>query len=218
MTSSPDPANSHYVTSYVGRGDLPPELADVYDRSGCLAWDVETTGLDWRHDRLATCQVFAPDVGSCVISMSGEKPVRLLRLLENPAVEKIFHHAPFDLRFMVRSWDARPASVRCTKVASKLLQPDAPNDVHSLQRLTWRYLGVRLDKGPVRTSDWSAQRLSRDQVAYAIGDVLHLLSLYETMARALAAEGLRELYDDCCAFLPAHARLETGGYPDVFAY
>lgn len=118
MMASPDLESSHdgYATSYVGRGDLPSELADAYDQAGRLAWDVETSGLDWRHDRLATCQVFAPEVGPCVISMNGEKPVRLLRLLEDPAVEKVFHHAPFDLRFMVRCWDARPVRQRDSRV------------------------------------------------------------------------------------------------------
>src|SRR5262249_53214061 len=140
MTASPDPAwdQQGLVVSHVGWGDLPAELADAYGQAGRLAWDVETTGLDWRRDRLATCQVFTPGVGASVISMDGGRPARLLRLLENSAVEKVFHHAPFDLRFMIRNWDAQPASVRCTKVASKLLEPQAASNVHTLQQLAWR--------------------------------------------------------------------------------
>ena len=30
-------------------------------------------------------------------------------------MEKAFHHAPFDLRFMVHAWGVQPASIRCTK-------------------------------------------------------------------------------------------------------
>jgi len=105
-----------------------------------VAWDVETTGLDWHHDSLGTCQLFAGDVGAVIIRVGQEKPVRLIGLLEDPAVEKVFHHAPFDLRFMVRAWGARPASIRCTKVASKLLEPAAPNEAtacNSSSSVTW---------------------------------------------------------------------------------
>jgi ribonuclease D len=219
MSVNPQPADPGSTrTSYVGAGDLPADLAAAYGRTRRVAWDVETTGLDWRRDRLATCQVFAADIGASVISVSEEKPPRLMALLADPAVEKVFHHAPFDLRFMVHAWDAWPASIRCTKVASKLLQPSAPREAHTLQHLAWQYLGVRLEKGPIRTSDWSLPELTRGQVAYAVGDVVHLLPLLQALQHSLRRAGLDGLYDDCCAFLPAHAGLETGGYPDVFAY
>ncbi len=204
--------------SYFSLGDLPADLAAAYGSAGRLAWDVETSGLDWRQDRLATCQVFADGVGASVVSVSGRKPQHLIALLQNPAVEKVFHHAPFDLRFMVHTWDVWPVSVRCTKVASKLVQPDAPQEAHTLQHLAWRYLGLRLEKGPVRTSDWSAPELTPEQIAYASSDVLHLLSLLDALQAALRAAGLDRLYDDCCSFLPAHVYLETSGYPNVFAY
>lgn len=205
-------------TVHVLRGDLPDELAMAFAAGPRLAWDVETSGLDWHHDRLGTCQLFAEGVGVAVVSLGEGKPARLSALLENPAVEKVFHHAPFDLRFMVHAWVVRPASIRCTKVASKLLEPSAPNEAHSLQSLVLRYLGVSLAKGSVRTSDWSASQLTPEQVEYAAGDVLHLPTLLDAMERALQDMGLATLYDACCAFLPARVTLELGGYPDVFAY
>lgn len=202
----------------VACGDLPAGAAASFAGVARVAWDVETTGLDWRHDSLGTCQLFAVDVGAVIISIRAEKPVRLISLLEDTAVEKVFHHAPFDLRFMVRAWGARPASIRCTKVASKLLDPAAPNEVHSLQQLVLRHLGIRLAKGPVRTSDWLAEDLTSEQIDYAVADVLHLPMLLTVLEGALQEAGLTGLYDDCCAFLPARATLDVGGYPDVFAY
>ena len=153
-----------------------------------------------------------------VISLDGGTPQRLMTLLEDPAVEKVFHHAPFDLRFMVHAWKSKPTSIRCTKVASKLLEPKAPNEVHSLQQLVGRYMGIVLDKGPVRTSDWTVPNLSPEQLEYASGDVVHLPTLLEILSSALLTAGLSRLYDDCCGFLPAHTLLELGSYPDVFAY
>ncbi len=199
-------------------GDLTAGLASAFASVPRVAWDIETSGLDWRREQLGTCQLFADEVGVVIVSLAGEAPGRLVGLLEDRAVEKVFHHAPFDLRFMVHSWGARPASVRCTKVASKLLDPAAPQDHHTLQALVSRHLGVELRKGAVRTSNWSAASLTDEQVEYAMGDVLHLLALLNALEDALKAAGLAGLYDDCCAFLPARVALEIGGYPDVFAY
>ena len=218
MSADPYSSAGRAGPIHVCKGDLPDKLAVAYSRVERLAWDVETTGLDWRQDQLATCQVFADGVGASVVSVAGDRPTRLMTLLENRAIEKVFHHAPFDLRFMVHAWRVQPLSVRCTKVASKLLQPAAPREAHTLRHLVWQHLDVQLEKGPVRTSDWAASVLTPEQVTYATGDVLHLLALLDALQSALRSAGLGHLYDDCCAFLPAHTYLETGEYPDVFAY
>lgn len=65
------------------RGDLPAELADVLAAVPLVAWDVETSGLDWRRDRLATCQVFAEQIGVVVVSLDEKPPLRLQALLES---------------------------------------------------------------------------------------------------------------------------------------
>jgi ribonuclease D len=199
-------------------GDLPDNLAAAFAAAPRIAWDVETSGLDWRRDQIGTCQLFAEGIGVAVVSVAGGKPSRLMALLETNAVEKVFHHAPFDLRFMVHAWGVQPTAIRCTKVASKLLEPFAPNEAHSLQQLTFRYLGASLAKGDVRKSDWSARSLSAEQLEYAAGDVVHLPALLNAMERELQAAGRAALYDACCAFLAARVTLELGGYPDVFAY
>lgn len=202
----------------VVHGDLPSGLASAFADAARVAWDVETSGLDWRRDRLGTCQLFTAEVGPVVVSLGDAIPSRLIGLLEDPAIEKVFHHAPFDLRFMAYNWDIQPASIRCTKVASKLLTPGVANEEHSLQSLLLNYVGIQLQKGDVRTSDWTAANLTGAQISYAAGDVIHLPKLLSVLMEKLAAEGLAKLYDACCAFIPARVQLELGGYPDVFAY
>jgi ribonuclease D len=199
-------------------GDLPGDLADAFALSPRIAWDIETTGLDWRQERIGTCQLFSEAVGVVVISVSEGRPSALASLLEDSAVEKVFHHAPFDLRFMVSAWRVSPTAIRDTKVASKILDPAAPNERHSLQQLVDRYLGVNMPKGAVRVSDWSASELTDEQVRYAAGDVAHLLNLLDAMEAALRTTDRAGLYDSCCAFLPTRVTLELGDFPDVFAY
>jgi ribonuclease D len=199
-------------------GDLPRDLADTFALSQRISWDIETTGLDWRRERIGTCQLFSEAVGAVVVTIGEGRPSALATLIEDSTVEKVFHHAPFDLRFLVSAWRVSPTSIRDTKIASKILDPTAPNESHSLQHLVDRYLGVALRKGAVRVSDWSASQLTEEQIRYAAGDVVHLLRLLDAMEAALRACGRVELYDRCCAFLPTRVALELGDYPDVFAY
>jgi ribonuclease D len=203
----------------VTRDDLPAEFLTLFCDAPLVAWDIETSGLDWLDAQIGTCQLFSETAGVVVIGIDpAVRPARLISLLEDGAVPKVFHHAPFDLRFMIHEWSARPAAIRCTKVASKLIAPDAPNEAHSLQQLLSRYVGVDMAKGAVRTSDWTAAQLTREQIEYAAGDVIHLPALLRALMGELASLKRTWLYDLCCDFLPARASLELGGYPDVFGY
>lgn len=200
------------------RGDLSQKAFEELARSPVIAWDIETSGLDWRTDRIGTCQLHSASGTSVLVQVDGEVPDRLRALLSDSSVLKVFHHAPFDLRFMTSQWKTHVASVACTKVASKLLAPKAESAQHSLQALLATHLDVRLEKGAVRTSDWTAQELTEEQLRYATADVTDLLRLYDVLIDRLGRHGLLPLYESCLAFLPSRVELEVGGWPDVFAY
>lgn len=153
--------------------------------------DTETSGLDWRVDSLGLCQLFTPQTGSILVRISGAAPT-LRAMLEDVSLVKVFHFAPFDLRFLEAKLGARTTSVFCTKAASKLLDPGAPASAHSLGALLREHFDIQLDKGGVRTSDWMAADLSAAQIEYAAGDVTHLLRLADLESRALAERGLEQ--------------------------
>lgn len=203
---------------YRARGDLTPELVEAFADGPLVAWDTETSGLDWAEDRLELCQLSAPSVGTVVVQLVASRPVNLMRLLGDDRVTKVFHHAPFDLAFMRSAWRVRARNVRCTKIASKLLHPDAPRSAHSLRELASRYLGVTLEKGAVRTSNWGSELLTEEQLAYARGDVEHLVELYSRLLHEIDRAGLGELYAATCGFLPHATELEVRGIPDPFRY
>jgi ribonuclease D len=109
-----------------------------------------------------------------------------------------------------------PANVACTKIASKLVNPEMPCKDHSLAPLVERYLGVTLDKGP-QTSDWTGE-LNPAQLQYAANDVRHLWRLYEALDEKIRRKGLLDLRERCYAHLRTQVELEVRGFPDVFAY
>lgn len=200
------------------QGDIDDQLAMLLSRSSLLAWDIETSGLDWQQDRIGTCQLHSDADVSVIVQLNGRAPSNLRKLLADPQITKVFHHAPFDLRFMTAQWGVTTASVACTKVASKLLSPDAAPEAHSLKSLLAQHLDVHVEKGPVRTSDWSAAELTPEQLRYAAADVADLLRLYAVLRKELSNSGLDTLYDSCISFLPTRVQLEVGRWPDVFAY
>jgi ribonuclease D len=206
---------THLETSVaVLSGDLDPPTFDRLASSPTLGWDIETTGLDWRTERVATVQIH--DRGSVVlVHRLDDQPRLLRRLLEAVGVPKLLHHAMFDLRFMAAAWSAAPANVACTKVAAKLLR--IPPAAQSLAPLVDRYLGIRLDKQQ-QVSDWISDSLSEAQVKYAAGDVYYLDALMDCLRRELEAVGRWELAEACFAHLPTRVALELEGFDDVFVY
>lgn len=144
------------------------------------------------------------------------RAANVISLLEDAAICKVFHHATFDLRFLMSQWNASAKNVACTKIAAKLLFPnDLPNQ--RLQSLTSRFLGITLDKAQQK-SDWSATDYAKEQIEYAVNDVQYLPPLYAAMSEALDAAGLLVLARRCFAHIPTRVELELRGFGDVYTY
>ena len=198
--------------------DLDVATAERFATASKLAWDIETSGLDPMKDRISTVQLHSSGIGTAIVQVDQRpRPHNLCKLLENPVLLKVFHHAMFDLRFMVAHWQVEPSTIACTKVASKLLWPGKRHDGHTLKVLLAEQLGVIISKEQ-RMSNWSAAQLSPAQISYASGDVEHLLPLLDCLEYQLEAVGLRDDYQACLDFLPIRVRLDLGNWPDVFGY
>ncbi|WNV77832.1 ribonuclease D [Geodermatophilus sp. DSM 44513] len=199
------------------QGDIDQDFFDRARAEGRVAWDIETTGLDWATDRIGTCQLAV--AGEIAVVQLGEwgAPDRLRSLLEDPIMVKVFHHAPFDLRFMAHHWKADPANVACTKIASKILDPGLDPRAHSLKPVLERYLGVVIDKAEQR-SDWVRGALSNAQVAYAARDVQYLAELHDLMERRAVGVDVAPLLRASYDYLPTRVKLDLMGAEDVYAY
>ena len=181
-----------------------------------IAWDIETSGLDPKSDRIGTIQLHAPGVGTAVVQVGSTPPRRACALLADARIGKVFHHAMFDLRFMVAHWNVQPCHVYCTKVAAKLLDP-ADSQSHTLQSLLAQHLGIKINKEQ-RTTNWLASQLTEEQLTYASADVEYLLPLLDRLVTDLRMADLYEMYRSCLRFLPTRVLLDLGGWPDVFGY
>lgn len=198
-------------------GDLSEELLNAACAATVAAVDIETSGLDWGADDIASVQVSVPDRVIEIVRVEGDEiPFGLVSLLQSREVLKVFHHAMFDLRFLRRVWGVIPTRVSCTKVASKIADPEALIG-HSLIDLLDHYLGVRIDKTE-QLSDWSSAVLSSAQVQYAANDVRYLPELLYAILSDLRQEHLEDLALRCFEHIPTRVELEVRGLRDVFTY
>jgi ribonuclease D len=190
-------------------GDLPADLS----LGPVVAIDTETMGLVPHRDRLCLVQLSAGDGIAHLVQIpkGAAKAPRLAALVADPNVLKLFHFGRFDIAVLEHALGVRCEPVYCTKIAAKLTRTFT--DKFGLKDLCKELLGVDLSKQQ-QTSDWGAETLSEEQLAYAASDVLHLHALKAKLDALLAREGRTELAQAAFAFLPSRARLDLAGWSD----
>lgn len=198
------------MTITLHRGDLPADLS----LGSVVAVDTETMGLNPHRDRLCLVQLSAGDGNAHLVQIprGPAKAPRLAALLADPKVLKLFHFGRFDIATLEHALGVRCEPVYCTKIAARLVRTFT--DRWGLKDLCKELLGVDLSKQQ-QTSDWGAETLSEEQLAYAASDVLHLHALRAKLDALLAREGRTELAEAAFRFLPTRARLDVAGWPEV---
>jgi ribonuclease D len=205
------------IRTQVFHGDLSSDGFRLATSAESIGWDIETSGLDWRSDSIGTCQLAVGDRVFIVIPYANVAPSRLCHLLQNPKVRKVFHHAAFDLRFMVHHWAAKPANIACTKIAAKILEPGLERADYSLKPVLRRYLSVDISKDQ-QLSDWLASSLTEDQLNYAASDVAYLVQLCDQLRNLCRAANLENELLESWNYLPTRVTLDLRGTGDVFIY
>jgi ribonuclease D len=203
------------MTVHFHQGDLP----DGLDLGPIVAVDSETMGLRYRRDALCVVQLSSGDGDAHVVRLN--RPAydcpNLRRVLTDPQVLKIFHYGRFDVAMFQLHLGIETAPLFCTKIASKLAR--TYTDRHGLKDVVRELAGVDLSKAQ-QSSDWGADELSPEQLAYAASDVLHLHAVRERLIAMLEREGRMDLAQACFDFLNTRSRLDLAGWDevDVFAH
>jgi ribonuclease D len=140
----------------------------------------------------------------------------LKQLLENEAIEKVFHFARFDVAMLQYHLDIATNPIFCTKIASKLARTYSPK--HGLKDLINELEGVELDKRQ-QSSDWgNAVNLSVAQLEYASNDVRYLLNAQQKLVAMLQREERWELAQQCFVALQTIVQLDLLQYDNIFEH
>lgn len=158
-------------------------LAEVAG-AGLVALDTEAASFHRYHDRIYLVQLSTPTVTAVIDPLGVGDLSPIGGMLADPAIEKIFHDADYDLRLFDLQYGFRATSLFDTRVAAELLNEPGL----SLAALLERHLDVRVDKRFQR-ADWSARPLSPEMLAYAANDTRYLVALRDLLKARLEETG-----------------------------
>jgi DNA polymerase-1 len=178
-----------------------------------VAVDTETTGLNWRTDRLRVVSLTTPGSSRIwVIDAQAVDPRALVSVLKGRIV--VGHNFKFDLLVLRQAGVAvEPTGYVDTFLAEKLLTAGT-EDWHAcgLAEAIARRLGVRLDKSLQTSFRWPGP-LTQAQVQYAALDAWATGMLAKVQREILKQDGLMKVALLEFSALPAVVWLESSGVP-----
>ena len=202
------------------QNDLP--LKSLKSFKGDITIDTETLGLNIKRDRLCLIQL-RNESNKKVYLIKFDKDIspanskNIKSLLEDKSLTKIFHYARFDMAVLKENLNINVRNVFCTKIASKLTRTYSSK--HGLKDLVKEILNIELDKTE-QMSDWRQKKLTKQQIHYAMNDVIYLSDLKKNLeAKLLEAKRLKT-FKSIMNFLDTRVELDLMGWEntDIFAH
>jgi ribonuclease D len=176
-------------------------LADMAKAQGRLGLDTEFMPEGRYRPLLCLVQIV---VGSRVEVLdpltATFDPTPLAEVLADPAIEIVLHAGRQDVAILRREWKTTFTNVFDTQVAAGFAGFSAQAGYNGLLHDVLR---IRLPKTASFTR-WDARPLTEEQIAYARGDVEHLLPLADDIQRRLEERGRLEwAREECVAIAEA---------------
>ncbi|MFL5538616.1 MAG: ribonuclease D [Longimicrobiaceae bacterium] len=162
-------------------------LRGVVDRlrgEPLIGADTEAAGYHRYFDRLSLVQLSSRTENFLIDPQAVADLSPLGELFADPAVEKVFHDADYDLRILDRDAGLSLAGLFDTQVAAAFLGERSLG----LGNIAEKYLGLKLPKEHQR-ADWGERPLSEGMKQYAATDTAHLPALRDRLRAALVEKG-----------------------------
>ncbi len=202
------------------QNDLPKQSLKSF--KGDITVDTETLGLNIKRDRLCLIQLRNESNKKVYLikfdkNISPANSKNIKSLFEDKSLTKIFHYARFDMSVLKENLNINVRNVFCTKIASKLTRTYTSK--HGLKDLVKEILNVELDKTE-QTSDWSQKKLTKQQIRYAMNDVIYLSDLKKNLESKLLEVKRLKTFKSIMNFLDTRVELDLMGWEntDIFAH
>ena len=202
------------------QNDLP--LQSLKSFKGDITIDTETLGLNVKRDRLCLIQLRNESNKKVYLiqfdqNISSANSKNIKSLMEDKSLTKIFHYARFDMAVLKENLNINVKNIFCTKIASKLTRTYSSR--HGLKDLVKEILNIELDKTE-QTSDWSQKKLTKQQIQYAMNDVLYLSDLKKNLETKLLETKRLKTFKSIMSFLETRVELDLMGWEntDIFAH
>ncbi len=150
---------------------------------------VDTEIADWQtpNPRLSLIQVLAQpdDRTGCesyvldVLQQLDAAQYFIQRIMFNPAIEKVFHNASFDLRYLGQH---QAQNVSCTlKLARRIGKASLRTSNLKLKTLAAELCQFTDVDAESQSSDWGQRALTPNQLHYAAMDVVYLAAVHRAL-------------------------------------
>ncbi len=161
--------------------DLKVLVADLTG-AAYLALDTEFMRDQTYWPKLCLIQVATPAHAAIIDPMApGIDLAPFYELLKRPETVKVFHAARQDIEIFCIQGGVIPDPLFDTQIAAMVC---GFGDAASYETLSRKIANVEIDKS-ARFTDWGRRPLSKRQQEYALSDVTHLCTIYESLSKEL---------------------------------
>ncbi|MBR8828789.1 MAG: ribonuclease D [Gomphosphaeria aponina SAG 52.96 = DSM 107014] len=178
--------------------DLIDELAEVSP----LWIDTEVADYNTKTPRLSLISIlaYAQDLNgdrTCILDVLNQPKIVeyfINKIMVNPQIEKVFHNAAYDLRFLGKE---KAKNITCTlKMAKSIPYYLLPIPNHTLKTLVEHFTPFLEVSKEEQTSDWGQRPLSQKQLAYAKLDPVYLCQIHQQLQPLFAKSTSDNFTDD----------------------
>lgn len=186
-------------------------LVDQLKGESLIAVDTESNGMYAYQERVCLVQLSTRTADYIVDPLRVADLSGLGSILADPAIEKVFHAAEYDLMCLKRDYGFVVNNVFDTMWAARI----CGHKMLGLNRLLAEYLGIESDKSHQR-DDWGKRPLSEEGLLYAQKDTHYLPALRDKLILKLESMGrLEEAYESFADYIQvpaAEKRYDPEGY------
>lgn len=187
------------------------QVIQTLEQTDLLAIDTESNSLYAYHERVCLLQLSTRKTDYIIDPLTINDMRPLGRLFANPAIEKVFHAAEYDIIGLKRDFEFEFANIFDTMVAARLCGIDAPG----LNTLLETLFNVTVDKKHQR-DNWGKRPLPTDSLIYAQTDTHYLPQLRDILYGKLCENGLLEealeVSNEACYTTHTPSQFDPEGY------
>ena len=162
------------------------EACERFARDSFLAIDTEFMRERTYYPQLCLIQIAGKSEAVTVDALANEISLDpILNLMANNEIIKVFHACRQDMEIFFNLNRRIPFPVFDTQIGAMVC---GYGESVSYDKLVRQITGIQIDKSS-RFTDWSHRPLSKQQLNYALSDVTHLRTVYESLLNQLEKNG-----------------------------
>ncbi len=184
---------------YIDNQDLLNDLCLSLKKEKIITFDTEFIGEKSYVAKLALIQIATCDQKNYIIDPINNIDLKgFLDILQDDKILKIVHACYQDIALFYKNFNVLPKNIWDTQLAESFL---SDNDSISYANIVLRRKNKIVDKQS-KLTNWLARPLTKDQLSYAISDVIYLFDIYQQQLAELEKKGrLDWFYQETKSFI-----------------